>query len=225
MTSKRLPGKVLRDVHGKPLLQYLIERISRAKYLTNIVVATSDDQSDTPVAELCSRIGIPCFRGSVTNVAGRYYQLINGYHLEAFLRVSGDSPLLDQGLVDAGIGLFLGQDFDIVTNVLIRTYPKGQSVEILKSDIFFEGFKMMKDERDLEHVTRYFYRNRDNYRIHNFESGEDLGDIQLSVDTQGDIDRFEKILSLMHKPHWEYGYKDVVQIWRNLENGKNLPGP
>jgi spore coat polysaccharide biosynthesis protein SpsF len=212
MTSKRLPGKVLNNVQEKPLLQYLIERLSRAKYLTNIVVATSDDQSDTPVIEFCSQIGMPCFRGLLTNVANRFYQVINSYHFDAFIRVSGDSPFLDQRLIDTGIELFLSQGFDIVTNVLRRTYPKGQSVEILQSDIFFEGFKKMKDERDLEHVTSYFYRNKDNYRIYNFESGENLGNIQLSVDTQEDIDRCEKILSVMNKPHWEYGYKDVVQI-------------
>ena len=224
MTSQRLPGKVLQNVNGKPMLQYLIERLSHSKYMPNIVVATSDADSDTPIAEFCFENGISCFRGSQTNVAERYYRLISLFDFEAFVRITGDSPLLDKRLVDFGIKLFVDNNYDIVTNILKRTYPKGQSVEIVKSDTYVKAFKKMHDEEDLEHTTRYFYGNKETYLICNFESGKDLGDIQLSVDTQDDMDNFKLILNLMDKPHWEYTYMDIVQLLNRVsEKDKREP--
>ncbi len=222
ITSKRLAGKVLQNVNGKPMLQYLLERLSKSQYLSNIVVATSDTTTDNPITKFCLEKGVSCFRGSLTNVAKRFYRLLKKYNFEAFVRISEDSPLLDQRLVDLGIKIFLDNNYDIVTNVLKRTYPKGQSVEIVKSDAFLDAYKEMKEIEDLEHVTKYFYRNKDNYSIYNFESGEELGQIQLSVDTQQDMDNFRQVLSLMDKPHWEYGYKDIIKIFRKVtENGKS----
>ena len=224
MTSERLPGKILQSVNGKPMLQYLLERLSKSQYLSNIVVATSDTTNDDPIVKFCLEKGIPCFRGSLTNVAERFYRLLKNYDFEGFVRINGDSPLLDQRLVDFGIKMFLKNKHHIVTNVLKRTYPKGQSVEIVKSDVFIDAYKEMEEIEDLEHVTKYFYRNNDGYSIYNFDSGEELGHIQLSVDTQQDMDYFRQIVSLMDKPHWEYGYKDIVKFLRKVtENSKSRP--
>lgn len=224
MTSERLPGKLLQNINGKPMLQYLLERLSKSQYLSEIVVATSDAPSDNPITKFCLEKGVSCFRGSLTNVAERFYRLLKKYKFDAFVRISGDSPLLDQRLVDLGIEIFLDNNYDIVTNVLKRTYPKGQSVEIVKSDAFLDAYREMKEIEDLEHVTKYFYRNKDNYLIYSFESGEDLGHIQLSVDTQQDMDNFRQVLSLMNKSHWKYGYKDIIKALSKVtENGKSSP--
>ena len=224
MTSERLPGKVLQNVNGKPMLQYLLERLSKSQYLSEIVVATSDAPSDNSITKFCLEKEICCFRGSLANVVERFYRLLKKFDFEAFIRISGDSPLLDQRLVDLGINIFLDNNYDIVTNVLKRTYPKGQSVEIVKSDAFLDAYKEMKEIEDLEHVTKYFYRNKDNYLIYNFESGEELGHIQLSVDTQQDMDNLRKMLSLMDKPYSEYGYKDIIKKFRKVtENSKTSP--
>lgn len=224
MTSERLPEKVLQNVNGKPMLQYLLERLSCSQYLSEIVVATSDAPSDNPITKFCLEKGISFFRGPLANVAERFYRLLQKYNCETFVRISGDSPLLDHRLVDFGIKIFLDNNYDIVTNILKRTYPKGQSVEIVKSGVFIETFMKMKKDDDFEHVTKYFYGNKGNYSIYNFESGEDLGHIQLSVDTQKDMDNFRHMVSLMDKPHWEYGYKDIIKIFCKVtENSKGSP--
>jgi len=224
MTSERLPGKVLHDVNGKPVLQYLLERLSKSQYLSDVVVATSDLLSDDSIMKFCLEKGFSCFRGSLANVAERFYRLVQEYNFDAFVRISGDSPLLDQRLVDLGIKIFLDNNYDIVTNVLKRTYPKGQSIEIVKSDAFLDAYKEMKEIEDLEHVTTYFYRNKENYLIYSFESGEDLGHIQLSIDTKKDMDNFRQVLSLMDKPHWEYEYKEIIKSFRKVtENSKSSP--
>ena len=217
MTSKRLPGKVLRRVCDKPMLEYLLERLNHCENVAEIVVATSCDPSDKPIVDFCSGINVSCFRGSLLNVAQRFYDLLTYHGFDAFVRISGDSPLLDQRLIDSDIKLFLDGDYDMVTNVLSRTFPKGQSVEILKSDVFIEAFEKMKEEDDLEHVTKYIYKNCNIYKIHNFESGERLENIQLSVDTEEDLLKFKQIVEAMEKDHWRYGYKDVLGILESMD--------
>ena len=222
MTSNRLPGKVLRSVCGKPMLQYLLERLNQCENIAEIVVATSCDPSDEPIVDFCSALNVSCFRGPLLNVAKRFYDLLIEYGFDKFVRISGDSPLLDQNLIDLGIRLFLDGDYDMVTNILPRTFPKGQSVEILKSDVFIEAFEKMTEVDDLEHVTKYIYKNCNNYKILNFESGERLGNIQLSVDTEEDLLKFEQIVEAMEKDHWRYGYKDVLKILESMNRNKYI---
>jgi spore coat polysaccharide biosynthesis protein SpsF len=216
MSSERLPGKVLFKLNSTPILQCIIERISHSKYPLDIIVATSDQESDDPIAEFCSSLNIECFRGSLKNVALRYLEIIRKHKFDAFVRICGDSPFFDQQLLDLGIKLFAGSQFDIVTNVLIRTFPKGESIEIFNANIFVNDFKLLVDSDDLEHVTSFFYRNQTKYRIYNFEAVDSVGNIQLSIDTQKDFERAENIFGMMNKHHWEYGYTDIVGMLAKL---------
>jgi spore coat polysaccharide biosynthesis protein SpsF (cytidylyltransferase family) len=216
MDSKRFPGKILFKVRGKPLLQYLIERLNCCRNLDNIIIATSKEDSDTPLSEYCKHNSIFFYRGSLSDVAGRFKQVLDEYKFDAFVRVNGDSPLIDQRLIEKGLNIFLDSKYDLVTNILKRTYPKGQSVEILRADTFRNAYKKMKNIEDLEHVTKYFYKNQNNFEIFNFESGKELGKIQLSVDTPEDMDMFSKIIDKMDKPHWEYTLENILRIYSNL---------
>src|SRR4051794_2173021 len=103
--STRLPGKVLREVGGRPLLAYLLERLEHAVLIDGVVVATSDDASDDSVVAFCRTVGADCHRGPVADVAGRILGAVRERDLDAFVRISGDSPLLDQGLVDRAVAL------------------------------------------------------------------------------------------------------------------------
>src|SRR5688572_22065557 len=115
MDSTRLPGKVLREIAGKPLLTYLLERLERSRALAAVLVATSTEASDDPVAALCASRGTRCHRGSLDDVAARVGEALAVNGLDAFVRVSGDSPLLDPSLVDRGVTLFLAGELDLVT--------------------------------------------------------------------------------------------------------------
>ena len=136
MSSKRFLGKVLHNVEGKPMLAYVLERLQRCRPLDGIVVATSTDDSDTPVADFCHECGVDCYRGPLQDVAGRFKEVLDEYRFDGFVRVCGDSPLIDQRLIDKGIRIFRRSGFDIVTNVSPKTFPKGQSVEVLSTDTF-----------------------------------------------------------------------------------------
>jgi len=216
MSSERLPGKVLHMVAGKPVLQYLLERLEHCNGLDAIVVATSVDDTDSPIVEHCEQHGVACYRGPLNDVAGRFKEVLDKYKFDGFVRVCGDSPLLDQQLIEKGIGIFLGAECEIVTNCLESTYPKGQGVEILKADTFRKGYKLMREDEDFEHVTRFFYNHRQDFKIRNFALTEYLSHITLCVDTRQDMDNFAAIISKMHRPHWEYTLDDILRIYRSL---------
>jgi len=215
MNSKRFPGKTLHKISGKPLLQYLIERLKCCKGLNEIIIATSNEKMDRPIVQFCKEQKIECYCGPLNNVAGRFSGLLKDFRLNTFVRICGDSPLIDYNIIDIGIDIFKEATYDIVTNALVRTYPSGQSVEILDSDTFCTAYLLMTESEDLEHVTKYFYKHKDDFKIFNMISEENYGEMKLSVDTENDMAMIETIISQMVKPHYEYGLTDIYDIYIN----------
>lgn len=216
MGSQRLPGKVLYPIAGKPMLQYLLERLEHCRGIDKVVIATSTDQSDNPIFEFCQQYGADCYRGSLLNVAGRFKEVLDVYQLDSFVRISGDSPLLDQKLIELGLEIFCRNDFDLVTNVRPRSYPKGQSVEIVSGSAFNAAYPLMQTDEELEHVTKYFYLHQADFSIFNFAAPQAYGDIQLSVDNRQDMEIFAAMVRMMSRPHWAYGLEDVLGLYRQV---------
>ena len=212
MTSKRLPGKILHEVSGKPLLKYLTDSLACSKKLSNIIIATSDQCEDNIVEDFCIKNSVSCIRGSLNNVVDRFVMAIKKCNCDAFIRLSGDSPLLDHRLIDQAINLYETHKVKIVSNVLHRTFPKGQSIELFDSKIFLDNVNNIYLESDREHVTPYFYRNKDNFEIYNFISTGNFSSIQLSVDTPDDLKKFETLILKLKKPHFEYSYQDFISL-------------
>ena len=207
--STRLPGKVLRDVAGKPLLAYVLERLERAALIDDVVVATSDDPADDALAAFP---GVECYRGSLDDVTGRILGAETSRGVDAFIRISGDSPLLDQSLVDRAVALL--DDADLATNVHPRTFPRGQSVEAFRTEVFARGYARMTDPSDLEHVTPFFYRHEDEFRVAPFTHDPNLSELRLVVDTESDLAGFAEIVAAMERPHWDYGLDEVLELQR-----------
>jgi spore coat polysaccharide biosynthesis protein SpsF (cytidylyltransferase family) len=216
MGSSRFPGKTMHRVGKMPMLQYILERLDHSKIQNQIIIATSKNKLDRVIYEYCMRNNIICYRGDESNVASRFFEIINKYKLDAFVRINGDSPFLDQRLIDKGIDIFQSNEFDLVTNIYPRTYPKGQSVEIVNANIFRTAYQSMETPEELEHITRFFYNHSGKFKIYNFVSGEKYQDIQLAIDTQQDVNNFQMIVSKMNRPHWEYTFEEVIQFYRDI---------
>ena len=212
MNSQRLPSKVLALVNGKPLLQYLLERLKMCSSIDKIIVATSDEITDDPIEQFCSEYKVICYRGSLKNVAERFYMVINQYNLDFFVRVCADSPLLDFKLIDHAVNL-LDMECDIVTNILPRTFPSGQSVEVIKSSTFKKIYKKISQADDLEHVTKYFYDHQNEFNISNFTNFIDLSSYRLAVDTFEDLKRIKRIIESMKKSQTENNLNDLIEIY------------
>jgi len=212
MSSARLPGKVLRALAGKPLLQYVLERLEKSAVGNAVLVATSTDPSDDPVAAFCDRIGIAVFRGPLADVAGRFLGALDSVGWDAFARVNGDSPLIDQQLVDKAVDIYRSADCEIVTNVLPRTYPPGQSVELVRGETFRRGYARMNKPEHFEHVTKFFYEHANRYRIVNFACEHKCAGVHLAVDTEQDWQRVHEIITRMVRPHWDYRFQDILAL-------------
>ena len=194
MSSSRLPGKMLMQINEKPLLQRVIDRVSDSKKISKIIVATSLNQEDNQIENYCNSIRIQCYRGDLNNVVKRYMDIIENESIDAFVRISGDSPLIPPEIIDKAVICFENNDCDIVTNVFPRTYPKGFSVEVISSKSFAtKNQNLTKDQK--EHITKKYYDNSDKFKIINFESSINYGEINLCVDTINDLNKIINILS------------------------------
>jgi len=221
MSSKRFPGKTLVELIDRPLLAWVIQRVRCTTSVSDIVVSTSNDQSDDAIQDFCERRKIPCFRGSLNNVATRMSKTVTHMGAAEFIRISGDSPLIDPSVIDHAVALFSLGNYDLVTNVLRRTFPKGQSVEVLKAETFHKLCRQMWGPLDQEHVTRLYYRDHVQLLIQDFRSDQDFGEEQFSVDTPEDLEIVKLLLKASNgEPP---GWKDLVKLKNDLL--VNLPCP
>lgn len=192
MSSRRLPGKVLRPLAGKPLLAHLLDRLSRVEAVDGLVLATSVAAGDDAIERFARARNVPCHRGPLDDVASRLLEAARAHDLHAVVRISGDSPLIDPAIVSRAVWLFRDERPDLATNVFPRSFPKGQSVEVIPTAILAQ-VAANGDAGDREHVTPRIYRNAARFRIVNFAAASPRPTLQLSIDTEEDFRRIERI--------------------------------
>ena len=212
LSSKRLPGKVLTKINGKPLIAYQIERILRSKRISGLVVATSTEESDRALVEYCKSNSIAVEAGPLDQVASRFRGVIKKYKPSSFVRICGDSPWYDPHLLDQGIELFQSGDYEIVCNILPRTFPKGVSIEIFSSSTFEREFPELSKKYDMESFTTYFYDAKERFKIGTFKADKDYSMNNLCVDTAQDLERFSKAITSASKPPADYSWKEALSF-------------
>lgn len=196
MTSTRLPGKVLADIGGRPALALMLHRLAGSRELDDVAVATSDDTSDDPVAELVESLGVPVVRGPLADVLGRYVMAADALGADAVTRMTGDCPLIDPAVVDLVVARFRAGDEDYVSNVEEpRTYPSGMDTEVISRAALerVAATAVAPDER--EHVTIHVRRNPDLFRTASIDLDPPRGDAWICVDTPQDLELVRGILA------------------------------
>jgi spore coat polysaccharide biosynthesis protein SpsF (cytidylyltransferase family) len=211
MGSTRLPGKVLGDLAGRPAIAWLLERLEHSDELDAVVLATSTEPDDDPVAAFGRTRGVAVHRGPLDDLAARLLGAADAFGLDAVARINGDSPVLDQRLIDRGVALLRGSGADLVSNVRPRSFPPGQSVEVLRTDVLRTAVERMRDDDDREHVTAWLYRHPDEVRIVRFENDPPVTEPRLTLDEPDDHARLEALLRGLERPHWEYGWDEMVE--------------
>ncbi len=217
MTSKRLPGKPLRHLEGRELLGRVLGRVREARSVSGVIVATSTLGSDDPLGEFCESQAVDCFRGPLDDVAGRLLAAATEQNAEAFVRISGDSPLIDPHLIDRAVSDFIEKNPDLVTNVFPRTFPAGQSVEVINTKALsrlWEHQGGIEDAPELnEHVTAGFYRFPELWNIVNFTSGLPGPHPSMAVDTPEDLVRIQELLR--RASGGPTGWRDLLELQAN----------
>ena len=186
VSSKRFPRKVLEKINGRTLIECVIERCADTGY--QVFILTSDDLTDDPLEELLSHKKYSYYRGSLNDVRARYLNFMRKENINQVVRISADSPLIHPDVISQMISSakdFIG--YDIVTNIFPKTYPRGQSVEIVSRTAFEYIRDIPLSEYDKENVTSYFYQNFSKYKIKNFSNVQNLSKVNLCVDTQLDL--------------------------------------
>jgi spore coat polysaccharide biosynthesis protein SpsF len=191
MSSTRFPGKVLAPLQGRPLIAHLISAASQVVPPSRVAVLTSTENSDDPLACYANEIGVCVFRGALDDVLSRYQSCLRKYPCEWFFRVCADSPWIDPALLEIMLG-HRDEAIDLITNVFPRTFPKGQSAELLKATTFaaLEPNTLTREEK--EHVTLPYYRRSNRFRIVNIRSSDArLAAQSFVVDTLDDLRQLE----------------------------------
>ena len=202
-SSKRFKNKILYSFYGKPLIQHVIEKIKKSKKV-EIIVSTSRNKEDDKLVKFLKDKKIKYYRGSLNNVAKRLYETAIFEKKDFFLRISGDSPLIDLKLINKISDIFKkNRNFDLVTNIFPRTFPSGQSVEIIKTKTLGDNLKFFS-KLDKEHVTRYFYKNYSKFKIKNFINKKQTNIKKLSIDTRKELKVLLKFLT--KKKFLNYSY-------------------
>lgn len=211
MGSTRLPGKVLRNLAGKPMLLRVVQRTCRARRLNEIVVATTTSQKDDSIVDLCRANDWPSFRGSESDVLDRYLEAARTYDADAVARITSDCPLIDPEIIDEAVRVFICGQWDYVSNILEpRTYPRGLDVEILTIAALERAWKEDGNPAWREHVTPYISRHPQRFRLHGLVNDRDYSYMRWTVDTPADLEFMRKIFD--HFGNDRFGWKDVLHL-------------
>lgn len=189
--SKRLRRKIFKKIKNIRIIDMVINKVKKSKKISDIIIVTSKYKVDDDIETYCKNKKIKIFRGSLNNVASRFFEVSKIYNLKKVIRVSCDSPFINHKIIDKGITLSKKSNYDIITNVFPRTFPKGLSFEIIKTSLIKKYIGLFS-KKEKEHVTTYFYKNYKNFKIYNFYSKKNFSKINLSVDTSKDLKYLKK---------------------------------
>ena len=195
MTSKRFPGKVLKPLAGKPVLERVIERAALVPFVDTVIVAFPASDESIPIYQLCNSLGIACASGSENDVLGRMYDAATMYGVDTIVRVTGDCPFFDPVVAGEVLALLKAENLDYCSNVFPkRTYPKGFDVEAFSYDCLEAAHVLAKKPYDREHVTSFMQRKR-GIRRANVRQRVDQSRLNLCVDEPIDIARLENMIA------------------------------
>jgi spore coat polysaccharide biosynthesis protein SpsF len=191
MASSRLPGKVLEDIHGRPMLARVVERARRATAVDRVVVATTTEPGDEAVAEMCRGRDFAVFRGHPTDVLDRYYHAGREFNADVIVRLTADCPLIDPSVIDQTVTAFLEADppVDFATNRFIddRTFPIGLDTEVCSASALREAWQRADQPHQREHVMPYLYEVEGRFRTLHVRTSPSYGSLRWTVDTADDL--------------------------------------
>ena len=218
MSSSRLPGKVLRPIAGRPMLSWVVERTRQATLVDTVVVATTEDPSDDPLAAFCVEQGYPVFRGSLYDVLDRFVQTARAYQADIVVRITADCPLIDPNVIDLTITRLIESKADFAANRLPppwhRTYPIGLDVEVVSMPALERAWREATEKYEREHVLPYLYDQPGRFKVEVLDTEPDYGHLRWTVDTSADLAMLQQLASYLPEG-LRFSWQDVLDIWQS----------
>lgn len=214
LRSTRLPGKVLLPILGKPMLELMVERLTRARSVDELVIATTDQPADAAIAELGARLGVGVFRGSEEDVLARVLGAARAFDADVVVETTGDCPLHDPAIIDKVVADFGIGGADFVSNTLPYTTPRGTDVRVFTTDALAEIDRSTDDPADREHVSLHFWEHPEKYRLRNVETALPAfaADLRLTVDTPEDLELVRCIFEELYPVNAQFTLYDVLDL-------------
>jgi spore coat polysaccharide biosynthesis protein SpsF len=212
MSSSRLPGKVMMEVNGKPMIYWQVKRILEANSVNKLVVATSIDPTDDVLEDFLKANSVEVYRGSLNNVLSRFNRVADTYLSDALIRLTGDCPLVMPKLIDEMVEKFYELDVDYLSNTLEPTFPDGLDVEILKPTALKVLESYTLEVKELEHVTHGVYTRPQMFKLSNFVNSSDQSSERWTVDYQEDLDFIRRIFAEFSGSEQNFSYQEVCEF-------------
>lgn len=210
MGSTRLPNKVMKTIGGKPMIEVLLSRLAMSAELNQIVVATSTAAGNIPLASHVRSLGYSCYQGSENDVLDRFLCAAREAQADTIVRITGDCPLVDPGLVDNAIRTFTAGQLDYLSNVAPPSYPDGLDIEVFSRQALERAAQETSDAFDHEHVTPYL-RKPGKFHVGNIAHTQDLSSLRWTVDEPADYDVIAQVFAYF-APDIHFGWQDVLAL-------------
>ena len=209
MGSTRLPGKVLKLVNKKPMIELLLKRLSKSKELNEIIVATSEHPQNDKLQSFVESLGHKCTRGKENDVLDRYYEAAKETNANIIVRITADCPLVDPVLVDKCIKSFKKLKVDFFSNTNPASYPDGLDIEVMSFESLECSNKEAVTKYDREHVTPYIIKSK-KFTKSSLQCFENLSNLRWTVDEEEDLAVVRNI--------FEYFDPDIYFDWQKVLN-------
>lgn len=230
MGSTRLPGKVMLDICGKPTIWHVVQRVKRSKKICRVVVATTTEPRDDPLAMYCQDVDIPVFRGSTDDVLDRYYRAARENKAETVVRITADDLLIDPEIIDQVIDYYLRHRdaYDYVSNGVIPSYPEGIGVEVFSLAALRIAWKKAHKRSEREHVTPYLYTHPGLFRVGYITNPEDLSSYRWTLDYPSDLEFMRRVYAQLYRGDMDGMHmRDVIALLKKepelLELTQGIP--
>ncbi len=213
-SSNRLPNKVLEEINGIPMILRQIDRIVRAKRISKLIVATSDNSSDDELVEILEKHGVEFSRGSLENVFLRFLAVINSEDSDCFVRLTGDCPLVMPTIIDNVLESFNSEINDYMSNTIEPSFPDGLDVEVFTKAAFLDLENLSLTKEECEHVTLAFHHHKETFRLANFRGKIDRSNLRWTVDYSEDLDFVRSVYSHFKGRESIFDYEEVLEFLR-----------
>ena len=215
MGSSRLPGKVMKEICGKPMLEWVIQRAQGAACINQLAVAMTTDPADDILENYCREHGIEYYRGSPADVLDRFVQAGRKFHADVIARLTADCPFIDPDLIDQTFGAFTESRVDFAANRLPpphkRTFPIGLDVEIVAMPALEKAWREAIELYQREHVMPYIYQHPELYKMCIIDHPLDFGSYRWTVDTPEDL-LFIQAVAEKQSCRMDFGWLEVIDL-------------
>lgn len=223
--STRLPGKVLKKICGKTILEHDIDRLKRVKNIDEIVIATTTLEKDNVIVKEAKRLGIKYFRESEENVLSRYYYAAKENNAEVIVRVTSDCPLIDSEITESIIQYYVDNSskYDYVSNTIKRTYPRGLDTEVFSINALKKAFNEATLDSNKEHVTPYIWSNPNIFRLGYFINNVDYSDLRWTLDTKEDFELINRIYGYLYEEKGnDFNMNEILDLYKKHPELKKI---